>query len=95
MKGMANPVADALSRSSVNQFHATQPPVLDMECMAKAQAEDPELSHTSVFRLVLPPVCDSNTGTPCPFVPAAWYSTHCIPLHTQVFEAHRRAFRLE
>ena len=95
---MNGPVADALSRSYVNQFHVPQPTVLDMECMAKAQAEDPELSTlqssgSSSLRLITVPqltspsslVCDNSTGTPRPFVPAAFRRAVFDSLHSLAY----------
>ena len=75
VKGESNPVADALSHTFVNQFLAAQLPVLDMECIARAQAEDTELhtqsSGSSSLRFITVPqmnsttslVCDNSTGT--------------------------------
>ena len=95
VKGMDNTVADALSRSSVNQLHATQAPALDMELMAKAQTEDPELrtlqsSTSSSLQFITVPqltspsilVCDNTTGTPRPFVPAAFRRIVFDSLHS-------------
>ena len=64
MKGESNSVADVLSRAPVNQFRVAQPPVLDMECFAKAQAEDTELcalqsSGPSSLRFVTVPQANS------------------------------------
>ena len=47
VKGMANTVADTLSRSSVNQLHATQAPSLDMELMAKPKPRIQNFAHSS------------------------------------------------
>ena len=95
VKGMANPVADALSRNSVSHFHAAQPPVLDMECMARAQADDPELhtlqsSGSSSLQFITVPqltspsslVCDNSTGIPRLFVPAAFRRVVFDSLHS-------------
>jgi cleavage and polyadenylation specificity factor subunit 1 len=82
VSGGANPVADALSRASVNALHVTQPPAVDFEAMAKAQSTDPELralqsSPSSSLQLNTVPhlaspttlVSDISTGNPRPFVP--------------------------
>ena len=107
VNGPDNPVADALSRSYVNQFHVPQPPVLDMECMAKAQAEDPELSTlqssgSSSLRFITVPqltspsslVCDNSTGTPRPFVPAAFRRAVFDSLHSLAHPGVRATQRL-
>lgn len=80
IKGMENPVADALSRVGVNTF-TTQPPVIDFTEMAAAQKEDPEIkrfqtpdSSLSLKELPVPTsedtiLCDMSTGAPRPYVP--------------------------
>ena len=107
VKGMDNTVADALSRSSVNQLHATQAPALDMELMAKAQTEDPELrtlqsSTSSSLQFITVPqltspstlVCDNTTGTPRPFVPAAFRRIVFDSLHSLAHPGVRATKRL-
>ena len=92
ISGKANAVADALSRATVN---AIQAPSVDFEAMARAQAADPELralqsSSSSSLQLTTVPhlsssaslVCDTSTGTPRPFVPAAFRRTVFDSLHS-------------
>ena len=81
----ANSVADALSRAPVNALQGSEAPAVDFEAMARAQATDPELralqaSSSSSLQLTVVPhlsssvtlICDTSTGTPRHFVPAAF-----------------------
>ena len=93
VKGTANSVADALSQIVINALTSNVPPSIDLEKVAQAQRNDPELAelmqssaqHSLVLqRIPLPSfgdtvVCDTTTGTPCPFVPT--------PLRKLVFTA--------
>ena len=81
VKGVENPVADALSRIELNALAQHQG--IDFEDMAKAQTVDPDLAQfqqsSSYLQLQAVPVpasittiiCDLSTGTPRPFVPQA------------------------
>ena len=89
VKGESNSVADALSRAPVNQFRVAQPPVLDMECFAKAQAEDTELcalqsSGSSSLRFVTVPQANSAMSLVCdsPFVPTTFRRMVFDSLHS-------------
>ena len=107
VKGEFNPVADALSRTSVNQFRAAQPPVLNMECIARAQAEDTELrtlqsSGSSYLQFITVPqtnsttslVCDNSMGTPRPFEPIAFRRVVFDSLHSLAHPGVRTTQRL-
>ena len=95
VSGGANPVADALSRTTVSGFQMTQPKVVDLEAMAAAQTSDRELqalqrSPSSTLQFSTVPhlsspatlVCDISTGTPRPFVPADFRRTVFDSLHS-------------
>ena len=79
--GLNNLVADALSRNAVYTLHSSQPPTIDLQVLADAQTEDPEvhaLQSSSTTSLCLTPlplpgststiICDTSTGMPCPLV---------------------------
>jgi len=79
LPGRKNPVADALSRVSIDAVHLG----LDYNQLAKEQQQDPETSacHTSITSLKWKDVpvdeagttilCDISTGRPRPWVPAS------------------------
>ena len=105
--GTNNPVADALSRIGVNALPPNQPPIVDFEAMAKAQAEDPELralqsSPTSTLQFTTMPqlasasslVCDMSTGVPRPFVPTGFRRTVFNSLHSLSHPSIRATQRL-
>ena len=74
--GKENPVADALSRTSVNALHDG----IDYDAMASCQLEREHLPETTHLRLQHLPfgnrgstlLCDISTGTPRPVVPPSW-----------------------
>lgn len=83
VKGVLNPVADALSRADIKAVVAAveAPPVIDFKAMATAQNGDAELQRlrtNSSLRLQAMPlamsdttiVCDVSTGVSRPYVPA-------------------------
>ena len=90
IKGSKNPVADALSRVSVN---AVQPSI-DFKKLAADEQEDSELSELMAFStsLELSPVplqavdttviCDLSTGVPRPFVPVSFRRAVFESLHS-------------
>ena len=93
--GSSNPVADALSRNAVNAVHSAQPTQVDLQMLAQAQVEDPELEallHSSATSLSLTTlslpassstiVCDMSTGSPRPFVSAPLRRTVFTALHS-------------
>ena len=81
MAGKDNPVADALSRATINLIVSTG---FDYSAMSAAQQEDPDLAScrttTSSLQLAQLPfgedgltlACDISTGTPRPIVPPSW-----------------------
>lgn len=83
VSGKNNKVADALSRTSINNI-STFSPDIDYTALAAAQEQDEEILafRTAVTGLVLEDVrfgpgnatllCDVSTGQPRPIVPAAW-----------------------
>ena len=87
IRGVDNPVADALSRISVNAL-------LDFKEMGLAQRDDPEikelLSTTSSLKLTTVPaqtsdttvICDTSTGIPRPVVPAKFRRAVFDSLHS-------------
>lgn len=80
LSGKNNPVADALSRATINVLA----PGVDYVALAAAQRDDNEIHayRTAISGLVLEDVqfgpadatilCDVSTGQPRPIVPAAW-----------------------
>ena len=82
--GPNNPVADALCRNAISTLQSSQPPSIDLQVLADAQAGDPEIlalqnSSTTSLRLTSLPlpaststiICDTSTGTPRPIVPSS------------------------
>ena len=93
--GLNNPVADALSHNAVCALHSTQPPSIDLQVLADAQAGDPEIhalqnSPTTSLRLTPIPlpaststiICDISAGAPRPFVPSSLRRTVFNALHS-------------
>ncbi|XP_064483021.1 uncharacterized protein LOC135395864 [Ornithodoros turicata] len=91
--GSSNVVTDALSRLDVNAIAASPSPDVDFTAMATAQREDAELEafrnslSTNCQEVALPVsaqtlICDMSTGTPRPFVPAAFRRQLFDSLHS-------------
>ena len=91
IKGIDNPVADALSRIEVNTV--TSHPGVDFEEMARAQAGHPDLvtvKSSPSLKLKNVPVpasttnilCDTSTGLPRPFVPWPFRCSVLNSLHS-------------
>ena len=58
-KGSNTPVADTLSCNAICTLHCTEPPVVDLQVLAQAQTEDPEvhaLQNSSSTSLCLTPL---------------------------------------
>ena len=84
IRGIDNPVADALSRIEANAIMHASAPLIDYHTMAKAQRTDPELTRllsipsSSSLKLAEVPLstagmvifCDMSTEAKRPFVPA-------------------------
>ena len=93
VKGTPNSVADALSRIVINALTFNVPPSMNLEKVAQAQRNDPELAelmqssaqHSLVLQRIPLPysgnivICDTATETPHPFV--------STPLRNLVFTA--------
>lgn len=81
VKGVDNPVADALSRCASFSGGLSFPPAVDFDVISSAQQRDKELQQMRQFpgrlifdEIILPTstkkiVCDLSTGTPRPFIP--------------------------
>ena len=108
VKGTANSVADALSRIVINALNSNVPPSVDLEKVAQAQQNDPELAelmqssaqHSLVLQWIPLPssgdtvVCDTATGTPCPFVPTPLRNFVFTALHSLSHQGIRASQRL-
>ena len=104
VKGVENPVADALSRIELNAL--TQHQGIDFEDMARAQANDPDLAQfqrpSSSLQLEAVPVpastttltCDLSTGIPRPFVPQSFRRIVFNSLHSLSHPGVRATERL-
>ena len=92
VKGIDNPVADALSR--ISPINVNSLVTIDFDAIAQAQQSDEELRklQASPSSLVLQSVplstssatiiCDLSTGTPRPFIPASFRHTVFDALHS-------------
>ena len=104
VKGVDNSVADALSRVLLNT--ATLPAAIDFDLMARMQHDDDELNKLRVSSTSLELkdislftgdstiVCDTSTGSPRPFVPAAFRRTVFDSLHSLSHPGIRATQRL-
>ena len=102
--GQGNPVADALSHLETNAIHM-QPSqsIVDFQAMAKAQPTDKDLQTSSnnikFTRVAMPMckdslLCDTSTGTPCPYVPQQFRRTVFNSLHDLSHPGIRASQRL-
>ena len=96
VRGVDNSVADALSRIEANALLQDTPPVVDFLVMAKAQRTDPELqkllsnpeqsslqlTELALYTGDMTLFCDTSTGIPRPFVPAALRKIVLDSLHS-------------
>ena len=109
VKGVDNPVADALSRVGANalELNSARPAIIDFKAMATAQATDPELtriqsSTTTSLRFQTVPlamsdttiICDTSTGVFHPFVPVDFRQAVFHSLHSLLHPGIRAMQRL-
>ena len=105
IKGANNPVADALSRVEINALQRHQD--IDFEAMAKAQAEDHDLStlqsssssSLQLSNLPIPTspttiICDISAGVPRPVVPEPFRRAVFDSLHSLSHPGVRATERL-